>query len=106
LDFKLARFFYSAHVPKAWINKFFKDGFLAVKTDATGLPLAPILCTGFSFPSVYGLYQKLDDMIMDPVWKNTFVDFWLAKGTEFWYRDILQVLKYLLHQKSFAQHMF
>ena len=44
--------------------------------------------------------------MMDPAWKNGFVDFRLAKGTEFWYRDILQVLKYLLRRKSFAQHMF
>jgi len=30
----------------------------------------------------------------------------LAKKTEFWYRDILEVLKYLLHLKFFAPHMF
>jgi len=102
LDFKLARSFYTAHVPKARINEFFKDGFLGAKTDAAGLPLAPILPTRFSFHSAYGLYQKLDDMMMDPAWKNGFVDFRLAKGTKFWYRDILQVLKYLLRWKSFA----
>jgi len=100
------RFFYSAHVPKARIDEFFKDGFLRAKTDTTGLPLAPILYARFSFHSAYGLYQKLDNMMMDPAWKNGFVDFRLAKGTEFWYRDILQVLKYLLRRKSFAQHMF
>jgi len=106
LYFKVARFFYLAHVPKVRIDEFFKDGILAVKTDAEGLPLAPILPTRFSFHSAYGLYQKLDDMMMDPAWKNSVVDFRLAKGTEFWYRDILQVLKYLLRRKSFSSHMF
>jgi len=47
LDFKLARFFYSAHVPKVRIDKFFKDGILAMQTDAKGSPLAPILPTRF-----------------------------------------------------------
>jgi len=65
LDFKPTRFFYSAHVPKARIDEFFKDSFLGAKTNATGLPLAPILRTRFSFHSAYGLYQKLDDMMMD-----------------------------------------
>ena len=44
-------------------------------------------------------------MIIHPAWKNGFVDFRLGKGTEFWYRDVLQVLKYLLRRKSFAPHM-
>jgi len=70
--------------------------------DAAGSPLAPILRTRFSFHSAYGLYEKLDNMMMHPEWKNGFVDFRLAKGTEFWYWDILQVLKYLLCRKSFA----
>jgi len=43
---------------------------------------------------------------MDPAWKNVVVDFQLAMGTEFYYRDILQVLKYLLRQKSFSSHIF
>jgi len=85
MDFILGRFFYSAHVPKARIDEFFKDGFLGVKTDTIELPLAPILHTRFSLHSAYSLYQKLDDMIMNPAWKNGFVDFPLAKGTEFCY---------------------
>ena len=106
LDFKLARFFYSAHVPKVRIDEFYTDGILAAQTDAEGSPLAPILPTRFSFHSVYGSYHKLDDMVMDPGWKNGVVNFRLAKNTEFWYRDILQVLKYLLRWKSFSSHMF
>jgi len=56
LDFKLARFFYSAYVPKVRIDEFFKDGILAAQTDVEELPLATILPTRFSFHSVYGLY--------------------------------------------------
>jgi len=78
LDFKHARFFSSADVLEIRIDKFFKDGILAAKTDAEGSPLAPILPTRFSFHSAYSLYQKLDDMMMDPAWKNGVVDFGLA----------------------------
>jgi len=99
LDFKLARFFYTAQVPKTQINKFFMAGFVEQGTDVGGGPR-------FSFHYSYGLYKKLDAMIIDPVWKNGFVDFRLAKKTEFWYRDILEVLKYLLRLKFFALHMF
>ena len=106
LDCKLARFCYSAHVPKARIDKFFKDGFLGGTSDTERSPLAPIYRTRFSFHAAHGLYRKLDDMIIDPAWKNGVVYFRLGKGTEFWYRDVLQVLKYLLRRKSFALHMF
>jgi len=44
--------------------------------------------------------------MMDPAWKNGVVDFRLAKGIEFWYWDILQVLKYLLCWKSFSSPVF
>ena len=36
MDFKLARFFYSAHVPKARVDEFFHDGFLEQETDTPG----------------------------------------------------------------------
>ena len=98
LDFKLARFFYTAHVPKARIDEFFKEGFLAKKTDAQWR-------STISFQSAHTLYRKIDDMITDPQWKNGFVDFRLAKNTEFWYRDILESLKYMLRRKSLAAHM-
>ncbi|KAF8415030.1 hypothetical protein EV426DRAFT_579132 [Tirmania nivea] len=103
LDFKLARFLYETHVPKAQIDMFFKDGFLGQniyseksRTDAN---------LRFSFRSASTLYQKIDQMITDPPWKNGFVDFNLAKNMEFWYRNILESLKYLLRRKSFAPYM-
>jgi len=76
LDFKLARFFYAAQVPKARIDELFMASFVEQGTDAGGGPR-------FSFHSSYGLYKKLDTMIIDPVWKNGFVDFRLAKKMEF-----------------------
>jgi len=68
LDFKLSRFFYAAQVPKAQIDEFFMAGFVEEGTDMGGGPW-------FSFHSSYGLYKKLHAMIIDPVWKNGFVDF-------------------------------
>ncbi|KAF8415071.1 hypothetical protein EV426DRAFT_701828 [Tirmania nivea] len=59
LDFKLARFFYSSQVLKTRINEFFKDDFFGQKTDA-GRTLR------FSFHSAYTLFQKIDEMIIDP----------------------------------------
>ena len=105
MDFKLARFFYSAHVPKVRVDEFFHDGFLEQETDAPGSPLGSVGSQKFSFRSAHTLYQKIDDMDIGPPWKNGFVDFQLAKGTEFWYRDLLKVLKSLLRRKSLARHM-
>jgi len=103
LDYKLARFLYESHVPRARIDEFFKDGLLGQRTDAQRS--SSDCSTRFSFRSASTLYRKIDDMAMDPPWKNGFVDFRLAKNTEFWYRDILESLKYLLRRKSFAAHM-
>jgi len=68
LDFKLARFFYAAQVPKTQIDEFFTAGFVEQGMDVGG-------GSRFSFYSSYGLYKKLDAMIIDPVLKNGFVDF-------------------------------
>jgi len=59
LDFKLARFFYVAQIPKARIDEFFIAGFIEQGTDVGGGPR-------FSFHSSYALYKKLDAMIIDP----------------------------------------
>jgi len=103
LYYKLARFLYESHVPRAQIDEFFKDGLLVQRTDAQRS--SSDCSTRFSFRSASTLYRKIDDMAMDPGLKNGFVDFRLAKNTEFWYQDILESLKYLLHRKSFAAHM-
>lgn len=106
MDFKLARFFYSAHVPKARIDEFFHDGFVGQQADAIESPPNGVGSPLFSFRSAHTLYKNIDNMIVDPPWMNGFVDFRLAKNTEFWYRDILKVLKFLLRRKSLGRHMF
>ena len=97
MDYKLARFFCLAHVPRTHLDEFFRNGFPSARSDAS--------CTTLSYHAAYTMYQKIDEMVMDLQWKNGFVDFKLDKNTEFWYRDIMAVLKYLLWWKSFASHM-
>jgi len=59
----------------------------------------------FYFDLLPPYIARLTEMAMVPPWKNGFVDFRLAKNTEFWYRDILDSLKYLLRWKAFGMHM-
>jgi len=103
LEYKVARFLSESHVPRAQIDEFFKDGLLGQRMDAQRS--SSDCSTRFSFRSASTLYRKIDDMAMDPPGKNGFVDFRLAKNTEFWHRDILESLKYLLRRKLFATHM-
>ena len=97
MDYKLARCFCSARVPRNHVDEFFHNGFLSPRSEASR--------TIFSYYSAYTMYQKLDEMVMDLQCKNGFVDFKLAKNTEVWYQDIMSVLKYLLWPESFASHM-
>jgi len=77
LDYKLARFFHAAHVPKARMNEFFNTGFIETgtagrkqKTRQTQSPMG-----AFSFRSSYTLYKKLDEIMTSPGWGNGSVDF-------------------------------
>jgi len=77
LDYKLARFFHAAHVPKARIDEFFDAGFIGKKTSSeyqktsrSQNPTPP-----FSFKSSYTFYKKLDEMLIFPAWENGFLDF-------------------------------
>lgn len=98
-DYKLARFFHSAQVPLHQIDNFFKEDFL--QTSQVRIPTSH----GFSFNSAYTLCQQWDKMTKDPQWKNGFVDFKMAPNTEFWYRDLLECIMYLLRRKSYAKNM-
>jgi len=73
LDYKLVRFLYESHVPRARIDEFLKDGLLAQRTDAQRS--SSDCTTRFSYRSASTLYRKIDDMAIDPPWKNAFVDF-------------------------------
>ena len=97
MDYKLACFSCPARVHRTHVDEFLRNGFLSAGSDAS--------YTTFSYHSAYTMYQKVDEMVMDPQWKNVFVDFKLAKNTEFWYPDILSIRKYLLQWKSFASHI-
>ena len=103
LHYKLVRFLYEFHVPGPRIDEFFKDDFLAQQTDPQWSSLD--CSTTCSFWSASTLHCKIDNMAIVPLWKHEFVDFQLPKNAEFWYRDILESLKYLLYRKSFAAYM-
>ena len=73
-DYKLARFFHLAHVPKVCIDEFFKDGVMggskrcvqAARPDL-GTRCAPNLkFPTFLFSSAHTLYNKIDRMTADP----------------------------------------
>jgi len=105
LDYKLARLFHAAHVPKARIDEFFHAGFIErgtaggkQKTTQTQSPMG-----AFSFRSSYILYKKLDEMLTSPGWGNGSVYFRLAKDTEFWYRNVLDCIRYLVRQKCYEK---
>ena len=95
--YNLAHFFCSARQPRTQVDEFFCKGFLSTQSDA---------CRAiYSYHSAYILYKRIDEMVIDPQWKNGCVDFKLVKNTEFWYRDIMLVLKYLLQRISCDSHM-
>ena len=76
MDYNLAHFFYSARLPRTQVDEFFQKGFLSTQSDT---------CRAiYSYHSAYTLYKKIDEMVIDPQRKNVFVDFKLAKNTEFW----------------------
>ena len=85
MDYNLADFFCSERLLRTQVDEIFRKGFLSAQSDACHVI--------YSYHSVYILYKKIDEMVIDPQWKNGFVDFKLAKNTEFWYRDIMLVLK-------------
>ena len=97
MDYKLVRFFCSACVTRTHVDEFFRNSFPSIGSDASYVT--------FSYHSAYTLYKIIDEMVMDLQWKNLFVDFKLANNTDFWYRDIMSILKYLLRWKSFASHI-
>lgn len=91
VEYKLARFFHKSKVPKSLVGEFFKDG------------LAPTQDIGFQ--SGKTLSNLLDTMIQTPPWNQHKVDFQLQLGTEFYLRDVVACVKYLISQRAFANHM-
>jgi len=58
-----------------------------------------------SFSSPHTLEKKFSRMTADPEWRNGYVDFKMARNIEFWYRDVLECIKYLLGRQSYGGNM-
>src|SRR5258706_1240879 len=99
-DYKLARFFSAAKVPKTRMDEFFKDGLANTLTvSKLSIPSSISFCSG------YTMYKCTHGLIEDPPWKSRKVDFILRKQTEFYYRDLLACIRYLLRQKAYRDHL-
>lgn len=92
VGYKLARFFVRSKIPKSMVAEYFKDG-LGPATMEIG------------FKSGYTLHKLLDQMVQTPSWDRGEVDFRLQKGVEFFLRDIILSIRYLVSQPAFSSHM-
>ena len=62
MHYNLAHFFCSTRLPRTQVDEFFHKGFLSAQSDA---------CRAiYSYQSVYTLYKKIDEMVIDPQWRN------------------------------------
>ena len=59
----------------------------------------------FSFNLAHILGKKFSRITADPEWRNEYVDFKIARNTEFWYCDVLECIKYLLGWQSYRGNM-
>lgn len=94
-DYKLARFFNGSRIPMSKIDEFFKDGLVSVLKSTKSV----------SFKSAYTLNNKLDAMTDDPPWKHGTANYSLQPNTPYYYRNILDCIRYLIRQKSYASYM-
>ena len=67
INFKLAKFFSSAHVPEVRIIEFFLDSFVGQQADAIESPPNGVGSPVFSFCSAHILYTNVNNMIVDPL---------------------------------------
>ena len=93
LGYKLARFFVHSRTPKSMVADYFKDG------------LAPAPTMEIGFKSGHTLHKLLDEMVQTPPWDRGEVDFALQKGMEFYLRDIIPCIQYLVSQPAFSNHV-
>jgi len=49
--------------------------------------------------------KKMHGLVDQPQWHNGTVDFHLQTGVKFFYRDVIESIGYLLHQKAFAEDL-
>jgi hypothetical protein len=96
-DYNLAKFFTTSKVPKRHVTGFFKAKIL---TPTGGNPPSDI-----SFGSGHTFYTQTRKMVEDPSWESGMVEYPLRPKSEFFYRNILDCIQYLLHQRAFVKHM-
>ncbi|RPB21143.1 hypothetical protein L211DRAFT_851742 [Terfezia boudieri ATCC MYA-4762] len=95
IDYRLACFFNSTKTSKAKINQFFKDNLLK------GLnPIHQV-----QFRTAYSMYKLINAATDEPSWRSGIVNYPLLKGVDFYYRNIIEAVKYLLYQKVYANEM-
>ncbi|KAF8415845.1 hypothetical protein EV426DRAFT_541641, partial [Tirmania nivea] len=97
-DYKVARFFTLSKVPKTRIDDFFRDNILS--TSAGDPPTSRI-----SYKSAYTFYKQIAQIVTDPAWTTDSVEYTLRPKGEFYYRNIIEYIQYLLVQRAFVPHI-
>lgn len=102
-EFRLARWFVDANVPKRHIDSFFNDGLAR-----TPPPVTPGGADGESFTSAYTLAKLLDDLDPDlsiNSWKIMAVDHVGTGLIEFRYRSVEAMIRNIFKQPSHEPYM-
>ncbi|KAF8414714.1 hypothetical protein EV426DRAFT_579159 [Tirmania nivea] len=71
-----------------------------LSTSAGDLPMSRI-----SYKSAYTFYKQITQMVTDPAWTTGSMEYALCSKREFYYRDIIECIQYLLVQCAFVPHM-
>ena len=95
-EYKLARFFHESKTSLKDINKFFKNDLLPA-----GLPKG----ASVRFKSGHTWREMMRELVDQPEWHKGTVDFHLQEGCVFYYRDLKSTIRYLLRQRTFADHL-
>jgi hypothetical protein len=92
-DFNLAKWFISSGTPQSRINEFFNSG---LHGDSKS-----------SFTSAYTLHGTIRTMDVEmgqSSWTQGEVNYW-SGPSEFWYRDPITIVKFLLQQRTFVDEL-
>jgi len=93
-DYKMARYFVESKSPLTRIDEYFYS-------------IMPPQLIGTSFGSAHTMRNKLrlmEQKYRIPIWERGVVTYTIAGQQEFFHRNILECIQYLLRQKSFSQH--
>ena len=92
--YKMARYFVESKTPLTRIDEYFYS-------------IIPPQLLGTSFGSAHTMRNKLrlmEEKYAVPVWQRGIVTYTISGQQEFFHRNILDCIQYLLRQKSFSQH--